>query len=459
MTEKVEEMSTDLIKDSEKVVQLPTSYAGNSNKTVTTLKMIICSLIGIFSFFVTFEWGGKSSILIDHVVNFLSTSFPTLITAYVFILLVAGAVIPFVNKSWKKDTVSRILSVFKLVGLVVGVMLIFGVGPAWLFAPDVGPFLMNKLIKPVGVLIPIGSIFLALLVSYGLLEFIGVFMQPFMKPIFRTPGRSAVDAVASFVGSYSVGLLLTNRVFKQGKYTIREAAIIATGFSTVSVTFMVVMANTLDIMEYWTEFFWISLVVTFTVTALTARIYPLSRMKDEYLEGSTPDPETIVKGNRFQTAYKEALNAVEKNPTFLKNLYLHLKDGIIMAMGVVPSILSIGLLGIVLALYTPIFDVVGYIFAPFTYLLQLPEPMLTAKALSLSITEIFLPSLLVTEASLMTKFIVANVSVSAILFCSAVIPLILSTEIPLSIRDLIIIWFERVVLSLILVTPIALLLF
>ncbi len=78
--------------------------------------------------------------------------------------------------------------------------------------------------------------------------------------------------VASFVGSYSVGLLLTNRVFKQGKYTIREAAIIATGFSTVSVIFMVVMANTLNIMEYWTEFFWISLIITFGVTALTARI-------------------------------------------------------------------------------------------------------------------------------------------------------------------------------------------
>ncbi|WP_346235257.1 YjiH family protein [Lysinibacillus telephonicus] len=457
MTESVKELSAEELAESNKIDQMTAINA--SNKTTTTLKMIVCSLIGIFSFFVTFEWNGKSSILIDHIVSFISTSFPTLVTAYVFILLVAGAILPFVNKSWKKDMVSRILSIFKLAGLVIGIMLIFGVGPAWLFAPDVGPFLMDKLIKPVGVLIPIGSVFLALLVSYGLLEFIGVFMQPFMKPIFRTPGRSAVDAVASFVGSYSVGLLLTNRVFKQGKYTIREAAIIATGFSTVSVTFMVVMANTLDIMEYWSQFFWISLIITFVVTAITARIYPLNRMKDEFLEGTTADPEVIIRGKRFQNAWQEALNAVEKNPTFFKNLYLHLKDGLIMAMGVIPSILSIGLLGIVLALYTPLFDVIAFIFAPFTYLLQLPEPMLTAKALSLSITEIFLPSLLVAEASLITKFIVANVSVSAILFCSAVIPLILSTDIPLTIRQLIIIWFERVVLSLIIVTPIAFLLF
>ncbi|KYG89185.1 hypothetical protein A0U40_12640 [[Bacillus] sp. KCTC 13219] len=85
--------------------------------------------------------------------------------------------------------------------------------------------------------------------------------------------------------------------------------------------------------------------------------------------------------------------------------------------------------------------------------------MLTAKALSLSIAEMLLPALLVTQAAMVTKFIVAVVSVLAILFFSAVIPVILSTDIPLSIRQMIIIWFERVVLTLILVTPIAFLLF
>lgn len=85
--------------------------------------------------------------------------------------------------------------------------------------------------------------------------------------------------------------------------------------------------------------------------------------------------------------------------------------------------------------------------------------MLTAKALSLSIAEMLLPALLVTQAAMVTKFIVAVVSILAILFFSAVIPVILSTDIPLSIRQMIIIWFERVVLTLILVTPIAFLLF
>lgn len=335
----------------------------------------------------------------------------------------------------------------------------FGFGPAFLFNPDIGPFLMEKLIKPVGLVIPIGAIFLALLVCYGLLEFIGIFMQPVMKPIFRTPGRSAVDAVASFVGSYSVGLMLTNRVYKEGKYTAKEAAIIATGFSTVSATFMIVVAKTLGLMEHWNKFFWVSLVVTFTVTAITARIYPLRGMKDEYAEGAIPQPEKIVKKDRLKMAWTEAVEATKSNPSLPKNLYLHLKDGLVMTMGVLPSILSIGLLGLVLATYTPIFDWIAYIFVPFTYLLQIPEPMLTAKAVSLSIAEMFLPAMLVTQSAIVTKFIVAVVSISSILFFSAVIPVILSTSIPLTIRQMIIIWFERVVLTLILVTPIAFLLF
>ena len=130
-----------------------------------------------------------------------------------------------------------------------------------------------------------------------------------------------------------------------------------------------------------------------------------------------------------------------------------------MTMSLIPSILSIGLIGLALATYTPVFDWMAWIFMPFTYVLQLPEPMLAAKALSVSVAEVFLPALVVAEAGLMTKFIVAVVSVSSVLFLSAVIPLILSTNIPVSFRDMIIIWFERVVLTLILVTPIAFLLF
>ena len=37
----------------------------------------------------------------------------------------------------------------------------------WLWRGDIGPFLFNKLAIPVGLVIPIGSAFLAFLASYG----------------------------------------------------------------------------------------------------------------------------------------------------------------------------------------------------------------------------------------------------------------------------------------------------
>lgn len=57
------------------------------------------------------------------------------------------------------------------------------------------------------------------------------------------------------MGSYSIGLLITNRVYLQKQYSAREAIIIATGFSTVSAAFMVIVGKTLGLMEFWNLFF------------------------------------------------------------------------------------------------------------------------------------------------------------------------------------------------------------
>ena len=117
---------------------------------------------------------------------------------YALLVIAAGAVYPFLSGKWKNSSVDVVFSIFKAIGLIVGIMLVFNIGPAWLFAPDMGPVLFNKLVLHVGLLVPIGAIFLALLVGYGLLEYIGILMRPIMRPVWKTPGRSAIDAVASF---------------------------------------------------------------------------------------------------------------------------------------------------------------------------------------------------------------------------------------------------------------------
>ena len=81
----------------------------------------------------------------------------------------------------------------------------------------------------------------------------------------------------------------------------------------------------------------------------------------------------------LERAWEDALEVSKSAPSIMKNIAVNLKDGFIMTMGILPSIMSVGLIGIVLAKFTPIFDWISYIFYPFTWLLQLPEADLGAK--------------------------------------------------------------------------------
>jgi len=434
----------------------------NSEKVVFStkdkLKFIICSAIGIFMFFITITFDGKKSIPLDHIVTLLKTSLGSLTSYIALAIMIYGGFKPFVKKTWNKNNVEIVFSVFKVLGIITGFMFVFNLGPEFLYAPDLFPFLFNKLVIPLGLLIPVGAVFLSFLIGYGLMEFTGVFMQPVMRPLWKTPGRSAIDAVASFVGSYSLALLITNRVYLEGKYTKKEAVIIATGFSTVSATFMIIVAKTLGLMDMWNMYFWSTLVITFIVTAITVRIYPISKKSDEYVT-ENGDPEVIVKKNRFSVAFNEAMKVSHNSGTIMQNIWSNLKDGINMVSNILPTIMSIGLLGLLLATYTPVFDIIGYIFYPFTALMQLPEAMLTAKALAVGIAEMFLPAGIIANGPMISKYVVAVCSVSSILFFSASIPCILSTEIPVSIKELVIIWVERTILSIILAAIVGMIIF
>lgn len=428
------------------------------NEPIKIFKFILYALIGIFMFFVPITINEKNTIPIDHITT-LVRSIPNFGPIYGGLIVTIGALLPFIRGTWNKSISAIIFSLLKLLGIVFVLMAIFNVGPGFLMREDIIPFIFNSIVISVTTLVPIGAVFLAFLVNYGLMEFIGVFMQPIMKPIWKTPGRSAIDAVASFVGSYSLALLITNRVYREGKYTGKEAAIIATGFSTVSATFMVIVARTLDLMNYWLLYFWLTLAITFIVTAITARIYPLSKKPDTFFDNQEGEREKTAEGNRFQMAYEEGMKSFDQAPSVLTSVKDNLKDGINLALSIGPLLMSIGVIGIVLAEYTPLFDFIGYIFYPFTLITRVPEPLLAAKAISLSIAEMFLPALLVTETPIITKFLIAIVSVSEILFFSASIPCIMATDIPLTIKDYIIIWIERVILSILIAAPILHLIF
>ena len=424
-------------------------------------RFFVYSAIGIFAFFVPFSVNGsKSTILLDHIVTWITTTLGEGTRFLALAAIVAGTIYQFVTGRWKEDYARMAFAALSVLAIVLCAMLTFGFGPEWLFNPDIGPFILDKLVISVGLLIPVGAIFLGLLVGFGLMEFIGVMVQPIMRPVFHTPGKSAVDAVASFLGSYSLGLLITDRMYKNGSYNGREASIVAAGFSTVSATFMVIVAKTLDIMEHWIAYFFIAFIITFIVTAITVRIPPISRIPEDYYPGATPHPEKEITGNRFKAAWREAKIELNRADSLGKVLWSNFRDGLTMAVQVTPGIMSVGVIGLVLATYTPVFKAVGVVFYPVVRLLRLPDPWATSGALATGLAEMFLPATLTAGSDdMVLKFTMAVVCVSQIFFFSAMVPAVLATDIPLNIVKMVIIWFIRVVLTVIITVPVAHLLF
>ncbi len=169
-------------------IELKSNVIKTGREKGIILRFILASLVGVFMFFVPVTINGASSIMIDHIVSWIRASVPGIVPYYALFVMAIGAIYPFYTKKWNASIVDICFSILKVVGVVFGILYCLKVGPAWFFAPDIGPFLYEKLVISVSLLVPIGSAFLALLVGYGLLEFIGTFCRPIMRPLWNTPG-------------------------------------------------------------------------------------------------------------------------------------------------------------------------------------------------------------------------------------------------------------------------------
>ncbi|UNM97172.1 YjiH family protein [Ignatzschineria rhizosphaerae] len=427
-------------------VSVNANRENSSDNRFFLIKILLLSLVGIFAFFISIDIGGKETILLDHIAGFVINDLRPLAITAILLIMAYGAISPYVKGQYKTSLSELIFSIFKVLGFLLAILYLTKTAPSWAMQPDMLPFLFEKLALSVGLLIPIGAIALTFLIGFGLLEFVAVYMEKLMRPLFRTPGASAIDAVASFVGSYSIGLLITDRVFKQGKYSPREAVIVATGFSTVSATFMIIVAKTLDLMGSWNFFFWSTFLITFAVTTITVYLPPISGLDNI---AKNPLPEAPKRG-RFAHARALSIEKYQSNPPFLKLLWDNLKDGLRMSSVVAPSILAIGFTGLILSKYTPLFEWLGVVLKPILMLTGFENAQEHSGAIASGLAEMFLPAILLNETDLSIRYIAAVTSIGSVLFFSGSVPCILATSIPIKIWHILVIWFIRTALCLLL---------
>jgi nucleoside recognition membrane protein YjiH len=416
-------------------------------------RFLCYSALGLCFFMLPVPVGGRITVPFDIAVGWITTRVASVVAVYCFILILIGAIgstVAMISRSRPRWSIpfatSRPLVVARIAAVPLAVMYLFHSGPDVVLQPGVGSLMWNTLAFSVAVIIPIGAALLVLLVRYGLLDFIGTLMRPIMRPLFRLPGRSSLDSVTSWVGSYSVGLYLTRQLTHEGWYSRREAYTIATCFSTVSIGFVAVVAQTLDLLHLFPLVFLCYFMAIYSLTAVLSRTWPITSVSNDYLGTPKPEPASVAGARQLLTsAWQQAVQQAQLASGVIRALITGLSDGLVLAATILGSILTVGTAALLLARETPLFAWLGKPLVPVLALLGLPDAELISPAVLVGITEMYIPSLLVQDATTPARFFVAVLSISQLIFFSSVGPMIIDMfrDVPIRGRELVALFLIR----------------
>ncbi|MGO5136561.1 YjiH family protein [Clostridium butyricum] len=429
-------------------------------RTSSLLKFIIPSLIGVLLFMTPFKIEGQFTIPIAFLSNKLVELFNDFLPLIVTILISISAIGSIVIKFYKTDNkilnslfnVTPIWMTGRIIGMILSILTYFKLAPEFIWSDSTGGMVLFSLLPLLVSVFFFAGLFLPLLLNHGLLEFVGALLTKVMRPIFKLPGRSSIDCITSWLGDGTIGILLTSKQFEDGFYTKKEASIIGTSFSAVSITFSLMVITQVGLSHMFVPFY-----LTVTLTGIFAaiivpRIPPLSRKSNTYIDGSAPkkDMDNIPSGyTAFTYGLEKALEKAEDNSSIKGFFADGIRNVIDMWLGVLPIVMAMGGIALIIAEYTPFFEVLGTPFIPLLNLLGVPEAAAASQTLVVGFADMFIPSVLAsTISNEMTRFIVACISVTQLIYMSEIGGLLLGSKIPVKFTDLILIFLERTLVSL-----------
>lgn len=444
----------------------------SSDYTKGMISSLIFTAIAIFIFFVPITIKGNTDITFGVMYNFMMNVTGTAGLWFITLLIVATGILSIYGKYIAKS--GKIHDYFEGDSIIHPILYAAGgaftllytlsatVGfqaPQAIVGPSTGGTIIPAIVVAVFWIIIVGSFSMPFLLNYGVIDFIGSLMEPLMRPVWKVPGRAAVNAIASFVSSSSVGVLITNKLYRRSVYTEKEAVLVVTGFSAVSIGFAYMVIKTAGLQDHFIPVYFSSLVLTLIVSAIIARLFPLNRKSDEYVDGrmQTAEDRKPVKTastNVLKTALDRAVKKGLTAPPLGKEILLSLKDG----FEVIPKVLSllamVGTSSLIIAEFTPIFDWLGMLFVPLLNLLQVPNAVDIAPSFPVGIAEMFLPVLLIADKVEMldigARYMVTAVSIVQIIFFSETIVVMMASKLPVKLWELVVVFFERTILAIIL---------
>lgn len=454
----------------------------NAKKKGSMAQFLIPSIIGIVLFMVPVKDGDDWTVIVKILADLISKGIGGVLPILCVIIVTASALLSLIalgkpkfimDNSLLKDTfaVSPVWVTVRTLGAIFIWLTYLGIGAGenqhgiihMITDGSSGGFVLGDLLTVLVIIFAIAGLLLPLLLDFGLLEFVGALLTKIMRPVFKIPGRAAVDCFTSWIGDGTLGVMLTCNQYEGGYYSAREASVIATTFSAVSITFSIVVLSQVGLMDYFGVYYLVICLVGVACAIICPRIPPLSLKKDDYLVEGKAMPESIPEGykNSIDYGLDLALTRVGEHKGVGEFFGNGIKNAVGMWFGVMPTVMAIGTIALVLANNTQIFNILGKPFLPLLYMLQVPEAAEASKTLIVGFTDMFTPAIIAAEGikSEMTRFIVAVISVTQLIYLSEVGGLILGSKLPVRLWELFLIFLERTIISLLIVCPIAHLIF
>lgn len=437
--------------------------SSKSNHSARTwFLFLLPSLIGTLFFLTPFSVDGQITVGMAYVGDLLIDNWKPQLSQFAGFLIAVSTLftIGFTLSSQLRDrlpslanhlTVHPVWFSLRAFGFVAAMAYLFQIGPEWLIGVNTSGTTLGNLIPITMTYFGIATVFLPLLVDFGLMELVGVLMSKLFIRLFNLPGRSAIDAIASWMGSGPVGVFITTQQYERGFYTAREAAVICTNFSIVSVSFSLLVINVIGLGHLFVPYYLTVIGIGLITALITPRLPPLKRIKDKYLvdHGSASERELDTSDGLLKVAIAEALNRASEAPTINELLARIGRNITELWLSIVPVVMGIGTLALILAEYTPLFTILGYPLAPVLNLLGLPEAAQAAPLILVGFTDMFLPALIgASIESELTRFVVATVSVCQLIYMSEVGAIVVKSKIPLGFLDMASIFLIRTAIAL-----------
>lgn len=445
-----------------------------SNKK-SFLTFLIPSLIGLFVFMAPISYQGNITIPVAVLAKLIQSVFEGYLVAMVSLIIATMSIAsivtriikpPFIiNNDFLNSLFNPSLTWFfvRLLGGMFAIATFFELGPNAIWEANTGGLVLNDLLPVLFSVFIFAGLLLPLLLNFGLLELFGTLLSKIMRPLFNLPGRSAIDCMASWLGDGSVGILLTSKQYEKKFYTQREAAVVGTTFSAVSITFSLVVIAQVNLEQYFLPFYLTVCLAGLAAAVIVPRLPPLRWKKDIFIDGTVRDAtsDLIPDGyNSFSWGMKLAVDKAAQ-VTSLRSVFIEgLKNAVDMVFGVLPIVMALGTVALMIAEYTPIFSILGQPFIPLLELLAIPEAVAASQTIVVGFADMFIPAILATSIeSDMTRFVIAAMSVTQLIYMSEVGALLLGSKIPVNMFELFVIFILRTLVTLPVIAGVAHLIF